>query len=151
ARPPAAAGRARARPWRWRRPGRRRSPRRRPPRPPPARRAPRPRCGPGRRRPRRRRRRCERRRARGPGRRPDTGRISRRPSWDDSRVAPFIAGMLSLRFRLLLPVLAVVLAGAVYGAAAVQRSTATSAAKRLQTAQALLTGMLDQETGLRGY
>jgi len=59
--------------------------------------------------------------------------------------------MLSLRTRILLPVLALVLAGAVYGAAAVQRSTATRAADGLQTAHDLLIGMLDQETGLRGY
>jgi diguanylate cyclase (GGDEF)-like protein len=59
--------------------------------------------------------------------------------------------MPSLRTRILLPVVALVLAGVVYGAAAIQRSTATRSADRVQTAQDLLTGMLDQETGLRGF
>jgi diguanylate cyclase (GGDEF)-like protein len=59
--------------------------------------------------------------------------------------------MLSLRARLLLPLVATLLAAAVYGAAAIQHATATGAAERLDTAQRLLTGTLDQETGLRGY
>src|SRR5262249_38702594 len=59
--------------------------------------------------------------------------------------------MLSLRARLLLPVVATLLAAAVYTAAAIQHSTATRAADRLDAAQRLLTGTLDQETGLRGY
>jgi diguanylate cyclase (GGDEF)-like protein len=59
--------------------------------------------------------------------------------------------MRSLRFSLLMPVLAVIVVAAVGGAAAVERSTATTAAARTQSAQALLTAMLDQETGLRGF
>src|SRR5436305_13842646 len=59
--------------------------------------------------------------------------------------------MLALRARLLLPLVATLLAAAVYAAAAIQHSTATRAADRLDTAQRLLTGQLDQETGLRGY
>src|SRR5215212_1256573 len=56
-----------------------------------------------------------------------------------------------LRLRLLMPVLAVIVVIAVGGASAVQRSTATNAADQLGDAHALLTAMLDQETGLRGY
>ena len=59
--------------------------------------------------------------------------------------------MPSLRLRLLMPLLALIVAGAVGGAAAVQRSTASTAAQRTQSADRLLTAMLDQETGLRGY
>src|SRR4051812_5432691 len=59
--------------------------------------------------------------------------------------------MPSLRLRFLMPVLAVLVVIAIGSAAAVQRSTATTAADRVQDAHALLASMLDQETGLRGF
>src|SRR2546423_388692 len=124
------------------------------------------RCGRGRRTPPRRRRRCARPRARGRAGPPSSRRNARQPwvvfeskaaqpalSRADDRAGflPATARMPSLRTRILLPIVALVLAGVVYGAAAIQRSTATRAADRVQTAQDLLTGMLDQETGLRGF
>src|SRR2546423_1388817 len=124
------------------------------------------RCGRGRRTPRRPRRRCARPRARGRAGPPSSRRNARQPwvvfeskaaqpalSRADERAGffPATARMPSLRTRILLPIVALVLAGVVYGAAAIQRSTATRAADRVQTAQDLLTGMLDQETGLRGF
>src|SRR4051812_28051473 len=55
-------------------------------------------------------------------------------------------------FRLpLVPLAAAVLALAVWGSAEIQRSTSAHATERTALAQALLTSMLDQETGLRGY
>ena len=57
----------------------------------------------------------------------------------------------SLRLSFLMPVLAVIVLIAIGTAAAVQRSTATDAAERMEDSHALLTAMLDQETGLRGY
>src|SRR3954470_17456526 len=59
--------------------------------------------------------------------------------------------MPSLRLPFLMPVLAVIAVAAVFGAAAVQRSTATTQADHADDARALLVAMLDQETGLRGY
>src|SRR3954470_12358947 len=59
--------------------------------------------------------------------------------------------MPSLRLPYLMPVLAVIVVAAVGGAAAVQRSTATTQADHLDDAHNLLTAMLDEETGLRGY
>src|SRR3954468_8165408 len=57
----------------------------------------------------------------------------------------------SVRLRLLMPILAVIVVIAIGSAAAVQRSTATTAADHLQDVHSLLTSMLDQETGLRGF
>jgi diguanylate cyclase (GGDEF)-like protein len=59
--------------------------------------------------------------------------------------------MPTLRVRILLPVAALLLAAAVWATASVQRSSATSAAERVRVANDLLTAMLDQETGLRGF
>src|SRR3954469_12255460 len=61
--------------------------------------------------------------------------------------------MLRLRLTtILFPVLALVaMALAMYAASALERHTATVAAARAESASYVLTGMLDQETGLRGF
>src|SRR4051794_15737140 len=59
--------------------------------------------------------------------------------------------MPSLRLRFLMPVLAVIVVLAIASAAAVQRSTATTAADRGRAARALLAAMPAQETGRRGF
>ena len=55
------------------------------------------------------------------------------------------------RTRLLLAVAIAVMASAVWGVSQVQRSTADRAYEATQAGAQMLTGMLDQETGLRGY
>jgi len=56
-----------------------------------------------------------------------------------------------MRSRLLLLVSVVVIAGAVSYASGQERQSITTGDAHTQTASDLLTGMLDQESGLRGY
>jgi diguanylate cyclase (GGDEF)-like protein len=53
--------------------------------------------------------------------------------------------------RVLLIVAAAVVAAAVWLGAEVQRDSATAAAKRMEASQRMLSSLLDQESGLRGY
>ncbi len=58
----------------------------------------------------------------------------------------------SVRRVVLLATIAVLLiAGAEYGAGRIERDSAVRAAQRMQASQGLLTAMLDEETGARGY
>lgn len=59
--------------------------------------------------------------------------------------------MSALRARFALVLTAILVGVAVWVAADVQRQSATRAADRMEASQRLLTSMLDQETGLRGY
>jgi CHASE3 domain len=56
-----------------------------------------------------------------------------------------------MRSRLLLLVSVVVIAGAVWYASGQERQSITTGDAHTQTASDLLTGMLNQESGLRGY
>ena len=56
-----------------------------------------------------------------------------------------------VRTRFLLAIAIVVIAAAVWGVAQTQRTTAEHAFDATQAGQKMLTGMLDQETGLRGF
>ncbi len=56
-----------------------------------------------------------------------------------------------LRLRLLLTVAVLTIAGAVWGVSQTQRSVADRAFTENRAAQQMLTAMLDQETGLRGF
>ncbi len=55
------------------------------------------------------------------------------------------------RARLLLAAAVVVIAASVWGVSALQRRAADRVAEQTRAAQLMLTGMLDQETGLRGF
>ncbi len=55
------------------------------------------------------------------------------------------------RARLLLALAVVVIAASVWGVSALQRRTAERVFDETRSAQQMLTGMLDQETGLRGF
>src|SRR3954463_2939690 len=51
----------------------------------------------------------------------------------------------------LVPLAAVVLAATIWLASAIQRDTASAGAERIGVAESMLTAMLDQETGIRGF
>jgi diguanylate cyclase (GGDEF)-like protein len=51
----------------------------------------------------------------------------------------------------LVPLAAAILAATMWGASSVQRDTASAAAERIGVAESMLTAMLDQETGIRGF
>jgi methyl-accepting chemotaxis protein len=56
-----------------------------------------------------------------------------------------------IRLRLLLVVAVLTIAGAVWGVSQTQRNAADRAFAQSRAAQQMLTAMLDQQTGLRGF
>ncbi len=56
-----------------------------------------------------------------------------------------------LRLRLVLVAAVLVIAGAVWGVSETQRGAADQAFREAQNGQMILTSMLDQETGARGF